>query len=63
MLFVRCIKEHELNTELLLEAVESLGNLIKSPTHSQQIAEKGGLEAVLRVTKSQDFATVTFSPL
>lgn len=51
------MKAHELNTDLLITAIESLGNLIKTKEHAQKVAQKDGLEAVLRILKSQDFST------
>ena len=59
--FCRCCQAHELNTDLLINAIESLGNLVKTKEIAIRVTEKHAMEQVLQVIKSQDFSIVNLS--
>ena len=54
----KSVLAYELNTDLLIAAIDTLSNLIKHKDHAAIIGEKGGMEITLRILKTQDFSKV-----
>eukprot|EP01017_Pseudomicrothorax_dubius_P033031 TRINITY_DN4381_c0_g2_i1.p1 TRINITY_DN4381_c0_g2~~TRINITY_DN4381_c0_g2_i1.p1 ORF type:complete len:792 (-),score=241.84 TRINITY_DN4381_c0_g2_i1:183-2519(-) len=52
---IKCLKAHELVTDLLIVGVDALGNLIKTKEQAATVGQKGGIEAICNILKSQDF--------
>ena len=47
----KTIKKHEINDSMVKAGIDTLGNIIKNKEMAAKVAEKGAVEALLRVLR------------
>ena len=59
----RVIRNHELNDDMVKQAIQTLGSMVKTKEAAALVAEKGAVECLMRVLTVQDWNKVNPPPL